>query len=92
MIIIKVTEREVVVMESCWTDDDDLCDLRSDAALLRLLAMEMELGDGGGLAVDTLRPAQLHPAVHWALGALYTVTGIIKGNLCRVLNIETDAV
>ena len=92
MIIIKVTEREVVVMESCWTDDDDLCDLRSDAALLRLLAMEMELGGGGGLAVDTLRPAQLHPAVHWALGALYTVTGIIKGNLCRVLNIETDAV
>ena len=73
--------REVVVMESCWTDDDDLCDLRSDAALLRLLAMEMELGDGGGLAVDTLRPAQLHPAVHWALGALYTVTGIIKGKL-----------
>ena len=69
-------------MESCWTDDDDLCDLRSDAALLRLLAMEMELGGGGGggLAVDTLRPAQLHPAVHWALGALYTVTGIIKGN------------
>ena len=65
-------------MESCWTDDDDLCDLRSDAALLRLLAMEMELGEGGGLAVDTLRPAQLHPAVHWALGALYTVTGIIK--------------
>ena len=64
-------------MESCWTDDDDLCDLRSDAALLRLLAMEMELGEGGGggLAVDTLRPAQLHPAVHWALGALYTVTG-----------------
>ena len=81
-------------MESCWTDDDDLCDLRSDAALLRLLAMEMELGegDGGGLAVDTLRPAQLHPAVHWALGALYTVTGIIKSNLSRVLNIETNAV
>ena len=76
--MIKVTE---VVMESCWTDDEDLCDLRSDAALLRLLAMEMELGDGGGLAVDTLRPAQLHPAVHWALGALYTVTGTIKGNL-----------
>ena len=79
-------------MESCWTDDDDLCDLRSDAALLRLLAMEMELGDGGGLAVDTLRPAQLHPAVHWALGALYTVTGTIEDNLCRVLNIETNAV
>ena len=71
--MIKVTE---VVMESCWTDDEDLCDLRSDAALLRLLAMEMELGDGGGLAVDTLRPAQLHPAMHWALGALYTVTGM----------------
>ena len=81
-------------MESCWTDDDDLCDLRSDAALLRLLAMEMELGEGGGggLAVDTLRPAQLHPAVHWALGALYTVTGTIEDNLCRVLNIETNAV
>ena len=71
--MIKVTE---VVMESCWTDDEDLCDLRSDAALLRLLAMEMELGDGGGLAVDTLHPAQLHPAMHWALGALYTVTGM----------------
>ena len=34
-------------MESCWTDDDDLCDLRSDAALLRLLAMEMELLEAG---------------------------------------------
>ena len=60
-------------MDSCWQDDEDLCDIRSDASLLRMLAAE------GGLLprapADMLGPAPLPAWLHWTLGALYSITG-----------------
>ena len=60
-------------MESCWQDDEDLCDIRSDASLLRMLAAE------GGLLprrpADMMEPSGLPAWLHWTLGALYSVTG-----------------
>ena len=61
------------MMDSCWQDDEDLCDIRSDASLLRLLAAE------GGLLprlpADMLGPATLPTWLHWTLGTLYSITG-----------------
>ena len=60
-------------MDSCWQDDEDLCDIRSDATLLRMLAAE------GGLLprapTDMLGPVPLPAWLHWTLGTLYSITG-----------------
>ena len=57
-------------MDSCWRDDTDLCDIRSDASLLR---MQM---DGIMRPVDMLVPGTLAPWVHWLHGAIISCTGI----------------
>ena len=66
----------VLRMDSCWQDDEDLCDIRSDATLLRMLAAE------GGLLprapTDMLGPVPLPAWLHWTLGTLYSITGEIK--------------
>ena len=71
-------------MDSCWQDDEDLCDIRSDASLLRLLAAE------GGLLprapADMLGPAPLPAWLHWTLGALYSITGEKKHTLANRLD------
>ena len=61
-------------MDSCWQDDEDLCDIRSDATLLRMLAA----AEGGLLPrapSDMLGPAPLPAWLHWTLGTLYSITG-----------------
>ena len=57
-------------MDSCWEDDHDLCDIRSDASLLRMVM------DGGMRPADMLAPGMLPTWVHWSLGALISVTGM----------------
>ena len=70
-------------MDSCWQDDEDLCDIRSDASLLRLLATE------GGLVArlpaDMLGPAPLPAWLHWTLGTLYSITGELNSQVSCVL-------
>ena len=77
-------------MDSCWQDDEDLCDIRSDASLLRLLAAE------GGLLprapADMLGPARLPAWLHWTLGALYSITGEKKHTIVNILEARKPGV
>ena len=58
-------------MELCWRDDSDLCDVRSDASLLRMI----DQIDSFLRPVDMLEPGSLPLWVHWFLGVLISVTG-----------------
>ena len=61
----------VLTMEACWEDDEDHCDVRSDASLLR---MEVE---GYMRPLSVLSNGEVPTWLHWGLGVVITITGNI---------------
>ena len=59
----------VLDMEACWEDEEDHCDVRSDASLLRL---EVE---GYMRPLSALSPGELPTWLHWGMGLPISITG-----------------
>ena len=56
-------------MESCWDGDHDLCDITSDASLLRMIQWR------GVRPVEMMEVGVIPAWVHWTLGVMMSVTG-----------------